>query len=196
MHGRGQDVLAGVGGAGAGLQSGAGSAAARQRELNEALEQRMKTLEEKTRSGLEDARTAMKGDVQALREEHAKVMRQVERRLVRLEADKGAQDGTERASSTGVDSGPGPKRRYAPSRVYPQLVTLEAEPDEDLVYGDGTPVIVEWWRARAEFLKTLQAGTVLTKTIAERRKLELEIAIIKDHELTLPPATMPWGWAD
>ena len=36
-----------------------------------------------------------------------------------------------------------PKRGYVPGRVYPQLVTLEAEPDEDLVHRDATPVIVE-----------------------------------------------------
>ena len=42
------------------------------------------------------------------------------------------------------------KRRYVRLRPYPQLVTQEAEPDEDLVYGDATPVIVEWRRVRGE----------------------------------------------
>ncbi len=32
----------------------------------------------------------------------------------------------------------------------------------------------------------VNTGTVLTKTIAKRRVLELEIAIIDEHELTLP----------
>ena len=63
----------------------------------------MEVLEGKTRSGLEDARTAIKGEVQALREEQAKALRQVERRLVRLEAGKDAQSRPERASSAHGD---------------------------------------------------------------------------------------------
>ena len=117
-------------------------------------------------------------------------MRHVERRLVRLEAGRSAQDGMERTSPTGAEPEPS-KRRHVPSRTYPQLVTLEAEPDEDLVYGDATPVIVEWGEARAEFLKTLKTGTVLDRTEVQERMLELEIAIIEEHELTLPPASFP-----
>ena len=102
------------------------------------------------------------------------------------------QEGMEGASPTSRDSELGPKRRYVPGRTYPQLVTLEAEPDEDLVYGDATPVIVEWSRERAEFLKTLKTGTTLDKTEVKERMLELEIAIVGEHELTLPPASFPW----
>ena len=97
---------------------------------------RVNAMERELRGGLE----AVVGEVKALREEHARSMRHVERRLVRLEAGG---RGSETPSPTGADSEPGPKRRYAPSRPYPQLVTLEAEPDEDLVYGDAAPVIVE-----------------------------------------------------
>ena len=60
-------------------------------------------------------------------------MRQVEQRLVRLEAEKGSQDGLGRASHASSDSEPPANRRYVPSRVYRGVVTLEAEPDEDLV---------------------------------------------------------------
>ena len=133
---------------------------------------------------------AVAGEVEALREEQAKAMRHVERRLVRLEAGRSAQDGMERTSPTGAEPEPS-KRRHVPSRTYPQLVALEAEPDEDLVYGDATPVIVEWREARAEFLKTLKTGTVLDRTEVQERMLELEIAMIEEHELTLPPASFP-----
>ena len=53
----------------------------------------------------------------------------------------------------------------------PSWWTQEAEPDEDAVYGDAAPVVVEWRRTKAN-----------------ARVLELEIAIIEQHELTLPPA--------
>ena len=124
-------------------------------------------------------------------EDQAKSLRRLERRLARLEAGTVAQDGIERASSGGSEPEQ-PKRRYVPPRPYPQLVTLEAEPDEDLVYGDATPVIVEWRGVRAEFLKTLKTGTTLDRTEVQERMLELEIAIVEEHELTLPPRTYPW----
>ena len=117
----------------------------------------------------------------------------LEQRLVRLEAGG---HGSETPSPTGADSEPGPKRRYAPSRPYPQLVTLEAEPDEDLVYGDAAPVIVEWREARAEFHKALKTGATLDRTEVQEPMLELEIAIVGEHGLTLPPASFPWDEFD
>ena len=85
------------------------------------------------------------------------------------------------------------QRRYVRPRTYRQLVTLEAEPDEDLVYGDATPAIVEWRMVRAEFLKTLKTGTVLDRAEAEQPMLRLEITIIEEHELTLPPGVLSLG---
>ena len=123
------------------LLLGGGSAAAQQRGRVDAL------VERELRGGLE----AVVGEVKAFREERARSMRHVERRLVRLEA--GGSE-SETPSPTGAEGEPGPKRRYVRPRTYPQLVTLEAEPDEDLVYGEAAPVIVEWRRVRAEFLKT------------------------------------------
>ena len=175
-----------------GLQSGAGSAAARQRKRNDALEGRIEGWEGKLRSSLEDVRTSVAGEVKVLREEHAKSMRYVERRLVRLEAGRSAQDGMERTSPTGAEPEPS-KRRYVRPRTYPQLVTPEAEPDEDLVYGDATPVIVEWRSVRAEFLKT---RTTLDRTEVQEPMLEMEIALVGEHELTLPPASFPWDEFD
>ena len=171
------------------LEQGLQSAAARRRERNDALEGRIEGWEGKLRSGLEDVRTAVAGEVKALREEQAKAMRHVERRLVRLEAGRSAQDGMERTSPTGAEPEPS-KRRYVPSRTYPQLVALEAEPDEDLVYGDASPVMVDWRRARAEFFKTLKAGTVLDRTKVQERMLEMETAIVEEHELTPPPSVL------
>ena len=93
-------------------------------------------------------------------------MRHVERRLVRLEAGRSE---SETPSPTGAEGEPGPKRKYVRPRTYPQLVTPEAEPDEDLVYGEATPVIVEWRRVRAEFLKT---RTTLDRTAVQEPMLD------------------------
>ena len=168
------------------LLLGGGSAAAQQQERVAALEQRLDAMEKELRGGLE----AVVGEVKAFREEHARSMRHVERRLVRLEAGS---KGSETPSPTGAEGESGPKRRYVRPRTYPQLVTPEAEPDEDLVYGDAAPVIVEWRRVRAEFLKT---RATLNRTEVQEPMLELELALVGEHELTLPPASFPWDEFD
>ena len=145
-------------------------------------------LERELRGGLE----AVVGEVKAFREKHARSMRHVERRLVRLEAGRSE---SETPSPTGAETEP-TKRRYVRPRTYPQLVTPEAEPDEDLVYGDATPVIVEWREVRAEFLKTLKTGTTLDRTEVQEPMLELELVIVGEHGLTLPPASFPWDEFD
>ena len=167
------------------LLLGGGSAAVQQRDRVDALVERVSALERELRGGLE----AVVGEVKAFREEHARSMRHVERRLVRLEAGR---SGSVTPSPTGAETEP-TKRRYVRPRTYPQLVTPEAEPDEDLVYGDATPVIVEWRRVRAEFLKTL---TTLDRTEVQEPMLEMEIALVREHELTLPPASFPWDEFD
>ena len=165
------------------LLLGGGSAAAQQRRQVEALERRVSELEEELRVRIE----AIEGGNEATREEQAKVVRQLERRLAALES--------------GRDSPPGPvpepaKRRVAPSRPYPQLVTLEPEPDEELVYGDAVEVVVEWRRARADSDAAAESGSALLKAVARVRVLELEIELVEERELTLPPATYPWDGFD
>ena len=170
------------------LLLGGSRAAAQQQVRVDALVERVSALERELRGGLE----AVVGEVKAFREEHARSMRHVERRLVRLEAGS---KGSETPSPTGPEPEP-TKRRYVRPRTYPQLVTPEAEPDEDLVYGDATPVIVEWRRVRAEFLKTLKTGATLDRTEVQEPMLEMEIALVGEHELTLPPASFPWDEFD
>ena len=165
------------------------SEAMRLKKRIDGLAQVVSALEEELRGGFEN----VVGEAKTLRGEHARSMRHVERRLVALEAGR---NGMEEDASVGGDREAGPGRRYVPPRAYPQLVTQEAEPDEESAYGDATPVIVEWRKARAEFLDLLETGTELAQEEARMGMLHLEIAIIEEHELTLPPASHPWGWED
>ena len=162
----------------------------RQRKRNDSLEGRIEVWEGNLRSGLDEVRAAVAGEVEALREEQAKAMRHVERRLVRLEAGRSAQDGMERTPPTGAEPEPS-KRRYVRPRTYPQLVTLEAEPDEDLVYGDATPVIVEWRRARTEFLKTLKTGTTLARTEVQEAREVAPFSELRDVQIHRPYTGIP-----
>ena len=81
----------------------------------------------------------------------------------------------------------------SPRRAYPQLVTLEPGAGEELVYGEATPLIAEWRRVRVEHV---EGKDRVTRATAWQRMRELELALIGEHELTLPPATYPWDRLD
>ena len=168
------------------LLQGGGSAAALLRERVESLETRLAALDQELRGGLEAGESRSDG----LQEEHARAMRHVERRLVRLESGR-AESGAPPLTASEPEPS---EQRHVPRRQYPQLVTEEAEPDEERVYGDATQVIVEWRTARDRWLALLETGPALATAEAKIRMLELEIALIEKHELTLPPASYPWGW--
>ncbi|MDD9994914.1 MAG: hypothetical protein OXS35_04095, partial [Dehalococcoidia bacterium] len=126
-----------------------------------------------------------------LREEHARGMRHVERRLVALESGR-----TRGESPALAAAEPDPKRKYVPPRAYPQLVTREAEEGEEKVYGDATPVIADWREARDELREAARTGTTLARSEVRERVLKLEIVLIEKHGLTLPPASYPWDQFD
>ena len=61
------------------------------------------------------------------------------------------------------------------------------------MYGEATPVIVRW---RAALAALRDSTRQLDRFDAEQRVLELEIIIIGEHGLTLPPVTYGWDDAD
>ena len=75
----------------------------------------------------------------------------------------------------------------------PNLITTAPEDGEELAYGEAMPAILAWRQARAEYR---EARRRLDRLDAERRLWELEIVLIRDHELTLPPASYPWDQFD
>ena len=170
------------------LLLGGGSAAAQQRKSIKALEERVDALEENLGSGLEELRGVFEKGIEGLRDEQAQGLRQLERRLAKVEDERGDRDSAV-DSQDAVDN-PEVKPAWKP---YRDLVTLEPEPGEEQVYGDATPLIVEWRKVRAEYL---DAGDGLSRAIAEERMRELEIELIGGRELTLPPRTYPWDGSD
>ena len=170
------------------LLLGGGSAAAQQRKSIKALEKRVGELEEGLGSGLEDLRGVIEKGIEGLREEYAQGLRQLERRLAKAEDGRGTRDSVDETRDA-VE-----KTAVKPAwRPYRDLVTMEPEPGEEQVYGEATPLIVEWRKVRTEFL---DAGDGLSRAIAEERMRELEIELIGGHELTLPPRTYPWDGSD
>ena len=163
------------------------SAAMKQGKRVTELEGEVTGLQEELHATREDA----EGRSDGLREEHARGMRHVERRLVALESGRTGAE-TPPAEVPGPDS----KRGYVPPRNYPQLVTPNAEDGEEKFYGEATPVIAEWRKAVAEFREAATTGTTLDRTETQERVLTSEIALIDKYGLTLPPASYPWDQFD
>ncbi len=156
------------------------AAMAAQQERIEALEQRMEALEQQITSGLGEMRTTMEGEIKALKDEHTRALRQLERRLAQVEAGYG---GASAASEVRK-----PVVRVQSRRKYPELVTREPAPDDEEVYGAAWPLVEEWRMLRDGHPND---GRSLSWLVTEERILNLELAMAEEHGLTLPPETQP-----
>jgi len=178
-----------------GLRDGVSPTIVRQRNRTNALEHRVAMLEKELHDGLK----AVTGEFKALREEQGRALSKVEEKLARREApqedrqesprpaDAPGEAGRqgEEAPATGKPSG----RAKYPKRLYPELVTKEPAPDDEEVFGEALPLIEEWreiWRAGH-----VGTGKGLAWLETEERVRELEVAMLEEHGLTLPPETQP-----
>ena len=73
-------------------------------------------------------------------------------------------------------------------RLDPELVTREPVEDDPEVYGDAWPLVKEW---RALKARLPVRGRSLSWLIDYERLLTLELAMLEEHELTLPPQKQP-----
>ena len=168
------------------LQYGMGSAAAEQRDRNEKLEDRLGELEgivgelgKECRAG----RRAWEDAFRAGRDEEAQERRKLERALAKLSAQGGAQGGPE-ADGWGSQSGESGGLR----REYPDLVTLEPAPDDEEVFGEAWPLIVEWRGLKETHPNR---GNSLSWLEVEERFMTVELTLLEEHGMTLPPARFP-----
>ena len=180
------------------LLKGGGSAADRQRREAADVAERVSALEKALPEGL----AAVRQEGQSAVGEQAEALGELARRVAALEAAGSgaaqANAGTPAAgkaqSQSAQQGASGTSVVERPRRMYPDLVTADAEPGEELVYGTAaTAVIVNWREARDAFGAAKDAMDILN---ARERRLGLEVELIEKHELTLPPATRPWDWGD
>ena len=168
------------------LQYGMGSAATEQRDRNEKLEDRLGELEgvvgELGKEMRANHRAGEDRD-RAIRDEVAQGFRKLERTLAELRT---AGDSGGEAKANGA--GPQPRKTSTLRREFPDLVTLEPAPDDEEVFGEAWPLIVEWRELKATHPNE---GRTLSWLTTEERFLALELTLLEGHGLTLPPATFP-----
>ena len=73
-------------------------------------------------------------------------------------------------------------------REYPDLVTREPAPEDEEVFGDAWPLIVEWRELKDSHSND---GGGLAWLTAHERLLTVELALLEQHGRTLPPEKQP-----
>ncbi len=146
-----------------------------------ALEGRLAALDDSLEAGF----GALRSELAGLRESGAPAPRRREPRPAQATPVSAGRSARTDARAAGD--------RDLPWRPYPQLVTAEPQPGEEHLYGEATAHVVAWRQARME---AREGRGRLERLDAELRMRELELMLIGDHELTLPPAVYPWDRAD
>ena len=184
----------------------AGPDGVRRRERGSALEGRVTALERELPARIDALRT----EFEALTSAQTEAPRASERPLPAAESQQAESQQAEPAPEPDTADVPAQARAAAPPpvkgvlqpvigaqprvrppwRAHPDLVTLEAEEGEGLVYGKATSLIVEWRQAREALLDG--SGSRVERATARVRMCELALALIGEHELTLPLADYPW----
>ena len=162
------------------LQEGVGSAAERQRRRNEELE----------------------GRLQAVEEGHEELGKEVRRRLSGIEGEvaalrrdgpQGTGAGPSPHGSTEAEAGSSGRDRKPPTkpsmrREYPELATREPADDDEEIFGVAWPLIVEWRELKHSHPNEGRGFDWLT---AQERLLVVELALLEEHGMTLPPEKQP-----
>ncbi len=164
---------------------GEGSAAARQDQRTEALEQRVESLENELRGGLEELRAAVRGKDEAPRDECTRE----ETPVVPLPTPIKKHPAAPHLPDAGQGAaGPGPLKWGPHRRLDPLVVPEEPEPDDEEVYAPAWPAIEEWRSLRRDHP---HRGRSLSWLVTEERILGLELVMLEEHGLTLPPEVQP-----
>ena len=73
-------------------------------------------------------------------------------------------------------------------REHPDLATREPADDDEEIFGEAWPLIVEWRELKDG---RPNDGKGLEWLTAQERLLEVELALLEEHGMTLPPEKRP-----
>ena len=139
----------------------------------EALENNLETLAEEMQRGFADIKTAVEVHT------HVKTQSQM-------------QDWEELSLPKTVTApsvkGMLPSKPVSPRRTAPELVTEDPADGDAQVYGEAWPLVEEWRRLRTGHPSQ---GRTLSWLTTEERLLTLELVMMEQHGLTLPPEKEP-----
>ena len=170
------------------LLAGGGSPAREQQARNDELAGRLEIVEAQVKAVGEDAGkglAAVRDQVKELKGEHGQALQRVESRLAKVEGG-GGNAGEEEGEPGPVARSPQRKTRLR--REFPELATLEPAGDDRDVFGDAWALVREWRELKETHPNR---GRGLDWLREKERLLEVELALLEEHGLTLPPETYP-----
>ena len=148
---------------------------ARLRERVDALEGGVEALAKELRGGLAEIRAAVVGKDEAQGQGAGQP-----------QAQDGDGAGRSETRAAPPVAGLRPEKRVRLPRLDPEVVTGEPADDDAEVYGAAWPLVEGWRSLRAGHPRQ---GKSLSWLTTEERLLTLELAMLEDHGLTLPPET-------
>ena len=157
------------------LLLGDAAVAAREEERFAALTRRLDALEEEVRAV---------GEINSRLDEIGRAVGKAIHRLSQVEECLGEMVALRSVGEAGQTR---QRARRSQERPYSDVVTPDPLPDDAAVYGEAAEMVEEWRR-----LRTAHPATRDRPARVEQRMLELEIAMIGEFKLTLPPETFPW----
>ena len=161
------------------LLAGVGSPAGEQRDRNDLLADRVEKLEElaeESGKGLAAVQVEVSAQGQALQS--------LETRLTRVEGGTGPANADPVVSPAQTPS----QSPRLSRREFPELATMEPADDDEEVFGDAWPLIQDWRQLRGNHP---DRGKGLAWLRDEERLMLVELALLEDHGLTLPPQDYP-----
>ncbi len=152
------------------------------------------TSAQETTAGVEQRLTDTEQAVESLKQavgRMAGAQADVQARLARLEAARGYEPpkqptGEQPTGESAPEEWTLPKRAFGMPR--PGVVTLEAQDDEAVAFGPAAGLVDEWRELRS---RDKDIGSGVGRARAEERRCELEVAMIGEFGLTLPPEKEP-----
>ena len=149
------------------------------------LEKGLETLADRLDSLQDDVRTGTGQARPEIGHEDAgpptgRQVRELARRVASLERAAGGPGAEARSVEEEVSE-------FRRDDVRPGLVTEEPHPGEEESYGAGMALVAEWRALR----RKRGEGSRLEQAACRERIMALEVAMLGEHDLTLPPETEP-----
>ncbi len=148
----------------------------------EALEAGLEELTQELRGGLEAIRVAVEGAA------NGDPASRAGKPAAQARAKPGNKGAPSQTPPTPPVAGLNRSRPARLRRVDPELVTREPADDDPEVYGDVWPLVAQWRELKA---RHPVRGRSLSWLTDYERLLVMELAMLEEHELTLPPAKQP-----
>lgn len=165
-------------------EEGAGDGGGKQGEqLDRQLERRVAALEEAVKELRRELRAGARAGSAAVVSGETTGFAGEHPQAPAVEVGATETDAAPPAAGWGLNIRPNPTRRK-----YPELVTVEPAEDDAEVYGDAWPLVQEYRRLRDGHPRVGRGLSWLTR---EEELLTVELALLEDYELTLPPAPYP-----